>query len=65
MPTPAGLPPIFENTPVDLVPHQLIAEFPANTFLESIVIAPDIAVPKLIRTRSDENGVRIRFSKPT
>lgn len=41
MPTPAGLPPIFENTPVDLVPHQLIAEFPANTFLESIAIAPD------------------------
>lgn len=41
MPTPAGLPPIFENTPVNLVPTQQIAEFPANTFLESIAIAPD------------------------
>ncbi|NEQ22542.1 MAG: gluconolactonase [Microcoleus sp. SIO2G3] len=41
MPTPAGLPPIFEDTPVDLVPTQQIAEFPANTFLESIAIASD------------------------
>lgn len=41
MPTPAGLPPIFENTPVDLVPTQQIAEFPAKTFLESIAIASD------------------------
>ncbi|MBW4544894.1 MAG: hypothetical protein KME25_10690 [Symplocastrum torsivum CPER-KK1] len=41
MPTPAGLPPIFENTPVDLVPSQQIAAFPMNTFLESIAIASD------------------------
>jgi sugar lactone lactonase YvrE len=41
MPTPAGLPPIFENTPVELVKSQQIAEFPVNTFLESIAIAAD------------------------
>jgi hypothetical protein len=41
MSTPIGLPPIYENTPIELVPSQLIAEFPAHTFLESIAIAPD------------------------
>jgi hypothetical protein len=41
MPTPAGLPPIFEHTPVEWVPSQIIAEFPPNTFLESIAIAPN------------------------
>jgi hypothetical protein len=39
--TPVGLPDIFANTPVELIPSQAIAEFPANTFLESIAIAPD------------------------
>ena len=35
------LPPLFANTPISLVPTQIIAEFPANTFLESIVVAAD------------------------
>jgi putative intracellular protease/amidase/sugar lactone lactonase YvrE len=30
------LPPIFETTPVAIVPSQVIAEFPVNTFLENI-----------------------------
>lgn len=38
MPSPPGLPPIFEHAPVDRVSSQIIAEFPANTFLESIAI---------------------------
>ncbi|OLP17943.1 gluconolactonase [Leptolyngbya sp. 'hensonii'] len=41
MSTPTGLPPIFETTPIELAPSQIIAEFPVNTFLESIAIAPD------------------------
>lgn len=36
-----GLPPIFAETPVDLVPSQTIAEFPPNTFLESIAVGSD------------------------
>jgi putative intracellular protease/amidase len=32
------LPPIFEHTPDALVPAQVIAEFPINTFLENIAI---------------------------
>ncbi|MBD2568864.1 SMP-30/gluconolactonase/LRE family protein [Anabaena lutea] len=36
-----GLPPIYANTPVELVPAQVIASFPVNTFLENLVIAPD------------------------
>jgi len=39
--TPTGLPPIFENTAIESVPSQTIAEFPVNTFLESIAIASD------------------------
>lgn len=35
------LPPIFAATPVALAPARQIAEFPANTFLESIAISPD------------------------
>lgn len=41
MSAPAGLPVIFANTPVEIVSSRLIAKFPANTFLESIAIAPD------------------------
>jgi hypothetical protein len=37
----AGLPPIFAETPVALVPSRQIAEFPANTFLESIAVSSD------------------------
>ncbi|MEA5553029.1 SMP-30/gluconolactonase/LRE family protein [Anabaena cylindrica UHCC 0172] len=36
-----GLPPIYAHTPVELVPAQVIATFPVNTFLENLVIAPD------------------------
>jgi len=47
--TPVGLPAIFANTPIDLVPSQLIAEFLADTFLESIAIAP--------RTKFDPDAI--------
>ena len=33
--------PMFSDAPIALVPAQTIAEFPVNTFLESIVIGPD------------------------
>lgn len=36
-----GLPPIFAETPIALVPAKAIAEFPVNTFLESIAVSPD------------------------
>lgn len=36
-----GLPPIFAETPIQLVPATTIAEFPVNTFLESIVVGAD------------------------
>lgn len=35
------LPPLYAEADVDLVPMQRIAQFPINTFLESIAIAPD------------------------
>ncbi len=41
MSTPVGLPPIFAETPVALVPSHTIAEFPVNTFLESIAVSAD------------------------
>jgi putative intracellular protease/amidase/sugar lactone lactonase YvrE len=34
------LPAIFERTPEEIVPAKVVAEFPANTFLENIAIAP-------------------------
>jgi len=37
----AGLPPIFADTPIALVPAKAITEFPVNTFLESIAVSPD------------------------
>ena len=36
-----GLPPIFAETPVAIAPSRHIAEFPVNTFLESIAIRSD------------------------
>lgn len=41
MSVPAGLPPIFAETPVALAPSRQIAEFPVNTFLESIAVSSD------------------------
>lgn len=41
MPTPAGLLPIFAEMPVAIAPSHPIAEFPVNTFLESIAVSPD------------------------
>jgi len=41
MSTPPGLPAIFADTPTVLVPARQIAEFPANTFVESIAIGVD------------------------
>lgn len=37
----AQLPALFSDTPIALVPAHPIAEFPANTFLESIVVSAD------------------------
>ncbi|MBD2102493.1 SMP-30/gluconolactonase/LRE family protein [Leptolyngbya sp. FACHB-261] len=37
----SGLPPIFAQTPIALVAAEVVAEFPANTFLESIAVSPD------------------------
>ena len=36
-----SLPPIYADTPVELAPHEIVASFPANTFLENLAIAPD------------------------
>lgn len=36
----SGLPPIFAETPVVLVPFEQRATFPVNTFLESIAVSP-------------------------
>jgi hypothetical protein len=36
-----GLPTLLSNAKVDRVPAQVIAEFPKNTFLESIVVSQD------------------------
>jgi hypothetical protein len=41
MSTPLGLPPIFEKSNVAIVPNNIVAEFPINTFLESIAIDLD------------------------
>ncbi|OKH54606.1 gluconolactonase [Calothrix sp. HK-06] len=41
MSTPPGLPPIFAEIPIALVPARQIAEFPVNTFLESIAVGKD------------------------
>lgn len=34
------LPPIYADTPVDLLPAQSVATFPANTFLENLAVLP-------------------------
>lgn len=39
MSTSQGLPAIYADTPVELAPHQIVASFPANTFLENLAIA--------------------------
>lgn len=54
---PPGLPPIFEHTPVVLAPSQLIAEFPPNTFLESIVVGADNTL--FISSHFDGRVIRI------
>jgi sugar lactone lactonase YvrE len=41
MSTPPGLPPIFAESPITLVLARQIADFPVNTFLESIAIGTD------------------------
>jgi sugar lactone lactonase YvrE len=38
---PSQLPPLFRDAAIALVPAQTVAEFPVNTFLESIVASPD------------------------
>ncbi|MBW4550189.1 MAG: gluconolactonase [Aphanocapsa sp. GSE-SYN-MK-11-07L] len=41
MSTSSELPPIFAESPVALVPARQIADFPVNTFLESIAVSQD------------------------
>ncbi len=41
MSTPLGLPPIFADASIALVPASQIADFPVNTFLESIAVDVD------------------------
>ena len=41
MSTPPGLPSIFSESPIALVPTRQIADFPVNTFLESIAVGTD------------------------
>lgn len=36
-----GLPPIYTDTPLGVVPHEIVATFPVNTFLENIAVATD------------------------
>jgi hypothetical protein len=52
------LPPIYANTPVELVPAQTIATFPANTFLENIAVAAD----GTLYVTSHENGKILRIT---
>lgn len=57
-----GLPPIFAETPTALVPAQAIAEFPVNTFLESVAVD---ANNTLFITNHYEGSVwRIEADKP-
>lgn len=57
-----GLPPIYEDTPVDLAPAKVITSFPAYTFLENLAIAPDGTIfvtnheiGKIVRVTPDGN----------
>ena len=52
------LPPLYQDTPVNLVPAQSIAKFPVNTFLESIVVSGD----GTLFITSHEDGQIIRIS---
>jgi len=53
----AQAPALFSDTPVVLVPAHTIAEFPVNTFLESIVVAADNAL--LITSHYEGKIIRI------
>ncbi|MBE9053921.1 gluconolactonase [Nostocales cyanobacterium LEGE 11386] len=57
-----GLPPIYADTTVELVPAKVITSFPVNTFLENLAIAPDGTifvtnheVGQIVRITSDGN----------
>ncbi len=52
------LPPIYENTPVELAPARTIATYPVNTFLENIAVAKD----GTIYVTSHEDGKILRLS---
>lgn len=41
MSEPSSLPPIYAKTPLRVVPHEIVASLPVNTFLENLAIAPD------------------------
>uniref|UniRef100_UPI0030DD7639 SMP-30/gluconolactonase/LRE family protein n=1 Tax=Oculatella sp. LEGE 06141 TaxID=1828648 RepID=UPI0030DD7639 len=53
-----SLPPIFANTPVELVPSQSFVRFPVNTFLENLVVAGD----GTLYITSHEDGKIIRLN---
>ena len=57
MTTSFGLPPLFADVPVALVPAQTVAEFPANTFLESIAINADNTL--FITSHNEGNVIRM------
>lgn len=52
------LPPIYANTPIELVPAQTVATFPVNTFLENIAVATD----GTLYVTSHENGKIVRIT---
>ncbi len=58
----AGLPPIYADTSIELVPAKVITSFPVNTFLENLAIAPDGTIfvtnheaGKIVRITPDGN----------
>ncbi|MDX2217281.1 MAG: hypothetical protein SFY66_28700 [Oculatellaceae cyanobacterium bins.114] len=57
-----GLPPIFAETPIALVPAKAIAEFPVNTFLESIAVSSDNKI--FITSHYDGSIWRIEADHP-
>jgi hypothetical protein len=57
-----GLPPIFDRTPIALVPAKTIATFPVNTFLESIAVSADNAL--FVTSHFDGSVWRIANEEP-
>jgi putative intracellular protease/amidase len=56
------LPSIFDHTPEAIVPTEVVAEFPVNTFLENIVIPAGTDLQGLIFVTSYEEGKIYRIT---